>query len=191
MTLSDLASLGSFVSGVAVLVSLAFLYYQLRQIGAQMKQAEKNQRAMMTQGAVGRSVAQTNWIGEHAALFVKVGAAPETLTDAETLQIIAYVRTLVLNFQDYHHQHEGGLIDAMGYNMAVGAVRYWLSIPALRAVYLDRAVFAPDVRQLIDRVIKGAPLLKHESESANLRIALAKVRDAAPGLTPPPAEVQK
>jgi len=191
MTLSDLASLGSFVSGVAVLVSLAFLYFQLRQIGAQMKQAEKNQRAMMTQGAVGRSVAQTNWIGEYAALFVKVSATPETLTDEETLQVIAYVRTLVLNFQDYHHQHEVGLIDAMGYNMAASAVRYWLSVPALRAVYLERAVFAPDVRQVIDRIIKDAPLLKHESESANLRIALAKLREAAPGLTPPPTEVQK
>ena len=31
MTLSDLAALGSFVSGVAVLVSLAFLYFQMRQ----------------------------------------------------------------------------------------------------------------------------------------------------------------
>ena len=191
MTLSDLASLGSFVSGVAVLVSLVFLYFQLRQIGAQMKQAEKNQRAMMTQGAVGRSVAQTNWIGEHAALFVKVSATPETLTDEETLQVIAYVRTLVLNFQDYHHQREVGLIDTLGYNMAVSAVRYWLSVPALRAVYLDRAVFAPDVRQMIDRIIKDVPLLKHESESANLRIALAKLSEASPGLTPPSPEVQK
>src|SRR5215472_18516570 len=45
MSLSDLASLGSFVSGFAVLVSLVFLYFQLRQLGIQVRQAEKNQVA--------------------------------------------------------------------------------------------------------------------------------------------------
>jgi hypothetical protein len=39
MSLSDLAALGSFVSGLGVLVSLVFLYFQLRQIGVQVKQA--------------------------------------------------------------------------------------------------------------------------------------------------------
>lgn len=51
MSLSDLAALGSFVGGVAVLVSLIFLYFQLRQIGAQMAQADNNQRALMSWGA--------------------------------------------------------------------------------------------------------------------------------------------
>jgi hypothetical protein len=45
MSLSDLASIGSFVSGFAVLVSLIFLYFQLRQIHAQVLQEEKNQQA--------------------------------------------------------------------------------------------------------------------------------------------------
>ena len=45
MSLPDLASLGSFVSGIAVLGSLVFLYLQMRQIGAQIEQAERNQRA--------------------------------------------------------------------------------------------------------------------------------------------------
>jgi hypothetical protein len=44
MSLSDLASLGSFVSGVAVLVSLVFLYFQLRQMNAQVLQTEKISR---------------------------------------------------------------------------------------------------------------------------------------------------
>src|SRR5271166_5699196 len=42
MSLSDLASLGSFVSGVAVLVSLVYLARQVRQ-------AERNQRALAQQ----------------------------------------------------------------------------------------------------------------------------------------------
>ena len=43
MSLSDLASLGSFVSGVAVLISLIYLALQVRQ-------TEKNQQSLMQQG---------------------------------------------------------------------------------------------------------------------------------------------
>ena len=49
MSLSDLASLGSFVSGVGVLISLIFLYFQVRQVNAQVGQAEKNQQAAIRQ----------------------------------------------------------------------------------------------------------------------------------------------
>lgn len=47
MSLSDLASLGSFVSGFAVLVSLVYLALQVRQ-------AEKNQRAVLNHGYITR-----------------------------------------------------------------------------------------------------------------------------------------
>ena len=56
MSLSDLAALGSFINGLAVLVSLVFLYFQLKQIGAQVKQAEKNQQATIRQGRTARLV---------------------------------------------------------------------------------------------------------------------------------------
>jgi len=44
MTRSDLASLGSFASGFAVLVSLIFLYFQLRLVNRQVLQAERQQQ---------------------------------------------------------------------------------------------------------------------------------------------------
>jgi hypothetical protein len=49
MSLSDLASLGSFVSGVAVTVTLVFLLIQLRQ-------NNHNQRAIMQQGRSAQQV---------------------------------------------------------------------------------------------------------------------------------------
>ena len=55
MSLSDLAALGSFVSGLAVLVSLIFLYFQLRQVNRQVRQSEKNQLALMNQGVINRT----------------------------------------------------------------------------------------------------------------------------------------
>jgi len=47
MSLSDLAAFGSFVSGLAVLVSLIFLLLQVRQ-------TNRNQRALMQQGISAR-----------------------------------------------------------------------------------------------------------------------------------------
>ena len=55
MSLSDLASLGSLVNGVAVLVSLAFLYFQVRQVNQQIRRAEKNQRATIAQVRTNRT----------------------------------------------------------------------------------------------------------------------------------------
>ena len=56
MTLSDLASIGSLVSGVAVFGSLVLLFFQLRQLNQQVRLAEKNQQAAVRQGRITRSV---------------------------------------------------------------------------------------------------------------------------------------
>jgi hypothetical protein len=56
MSLSELAEMGSFISGVAILSSLIFLYFQLRQINQQVKQAEKNQQSAIRQGRATRTV---------------------------------------------------------------------------------------------------------------------------------------
>ena len=57
MSLSDLSSLGSFISGVAVLVSLVYLAIQFRQ-------AEKNQRAVLNQGYITRVADYLRWNAE-------------------------------------------------------------------------------------------------------------------------------
>ena len=87
MSLSDLASIGSLVSGMAVLVSLIFLYIQLREIHSQVLQAEKNQRAMMNQGVISRGVSigvfliqpQINYVGKAVLSGEPVITATENL----------------------------------------------------------------------------------------------------------------
>jgi hypothetical protein len=49
MSLTDLASIGSLVSGVAVLFSLLF-------VGIQIRQSNRNQRSLMQQGRSVRNV---------------------------------------------------------------------------------------------------------------------------------------
>jgi hypothetical protein len=52
MKLSDLASIGSLISSAAVLISLVYLALQIRQ-------AERNQRALIHQGRASRMIALT------------------------------------------------------------------------------------------------------------------------------------
>lgn len=56
MSLSDLEAIGSFINGLGVLVSLVFLYFQLRQVNLQVRQTEKNQQALIRQNRATRVV---------------------------------------------------------------------------------------------------------------------------------------
>src|SRR5215472_8902954 len=67
MLLSDLASIGSFSSGVAVVVSLVFL-------ALQMRQANANQRSLMQQGRSARTVDMLMKMSEPVLSETIVGA---------------------------------------------------------------------------------------------------------------------
>jgi hypothetical protein len=183
MTFSDLASLGSFVSGLAVLVSLVFLWFQLRQIGAQIRQSEKNQRAPMSQGAVNRSIETNTWLTQPhiSAVFQKV-ANGNDLDEQEALLLTGISRNILLNFQDAHVQHQMGLADDITLEHAAGSMRFFLSLPALRATYLlNRGNHAPALIALTDRIVADVPLRTPYFFAEQLRSALAEVQAGASG----------
>ena len=78
MSLSDLASIGSLVSGVAVLVSLVYLSIQVRQ-------ADKNQRTLLQQGTSERGIAIVrHWGDSHIAqAYIKTMAGDTNLSSLE------------------------------------------------------------------------------------------------------------
>src|SRR5262249_14451499 len=113
MSLSDLASLGSFVSGVAVLVSLVFLYFQIRQVSAQVEQSEKNQQAAIRQARVTRIF---DWhMGLTDAAIADVWRrgleGNEDLSETELAQFTTVMRALFLHAEDSFYQHEAGLLN--------------------------------------------------------------------------------
>ena len=77
MTLSDLASIGSLVSGVAVLFSLIFVGFQVRQNTMQMRRAELNS-SMEQASAFRRTIVGDPGVAE---LWVK------GLSDTDTLNV--------------------------------------------------------------------------------------------------------
>src|ERR1700683_5096821 len=105
MSFSDLASLGSLVSGCAVLVSLVYLALQVRQ-------AEKNQQAQITQTRTTRSIDILMQYSEpglaEAVMRARKGA--RDLTETEHIQFTSYMLALFSHWEDSYFQHADRLM---------------------------------------------------------------------------------
>jgi hypothetical protein len=161
MSLADLAALGSFVSGVAVLVSLGFLYYQLRQISEQVKQAEKHQRAAIGQGRVNRMVELSlrTVETEFGVAMANVLTNSKDVTAHELFQFLHYSRALFLNAEDTYYQHQSGLLEDEQFAGFINALKYSLSAPAIRLMWQGvRRAYGPKFVEFVDQLIKETQL---------------------------------
>src|SRR5215469_15947076 len=114
MSLSDLASLGSFVSGAAVLASLVFLFFQMRQMTEQVRQAEKNQQALIHQGRTAQTTERILRYAEpgFTRVFLKMSLGREPLPDEIEVQQYAMLSSVTYReMQDVFFQHDLGLLD--------------------------------------------------------------------------------
>jgi hypothetical protein len=118
MSLSDLSSLGSFISGVAVLVSLIYLALQVRQ-------AEKNQRAIVQQERVSRSSDQLFRLADPllTRAWMKGLKSVEDLTDEEAFQFTLVTTAMLRSVEDAYFQHKLGLLDPASFNNQVTPLR--------------------------------------------------------------------
>ena len=151
MSLSDLASLGSLVSGCAVLLSLVYLALQVRQ-------AEKNQQAQITQTRTTRSIDILNHYSTpdlaEAVFRARTGAAD--LTEIELVQFTSYMLALFSHWEDSFFQHADGLMTDRAFRTAVNLMRGTLVNPAMRVAWRRASpVYEPDFRQFIDGLMGG------------------------------------
>lgn len=172
MTLSDLANIGSLASAIAVLVSLIYLSVQIRQ-------TEKNQRAMIDQGVATRTTEIVRWSTEPhvAALRTRVLAGETDFTALEIVQLLFILRVTVISVQDSHRQHGAGLSDQITLESAVGGTRPLLAQPVFRALWVRmRGDYSAHTARLIDQVIAETPPAEPVDIVARFRADLAAVR---------------
>jgi hypothetical protein len=156
MSLSDLAALGSFVSGLAVLASLVLLWFQLRQMTSQVQQSEKNQRASIRQ--VHSMRISEAFLGrvDHAELWVKA-LSNDPLSDAEIYQIVQSMFAVWFSIEDSFHQYRDGLLDEATWQANLVGLRNALRAPHLRAVWPFARVSSvgADFVELVDELISN------------------------------------
>jgi hypothetical protein len=152
MGLSDLAALGSFVSGFAVLTSLIYLALQVRQ-------SERNQKISIRHSRVSRIVDLQVALADPAVAdaWLHGSGNPAALTQTELSQFINLCRALFFHFEDSYYQREEGLLNDDAFETVVAGVRLLARSPGFRAAWkLARANFGGRFLSFMDGVVAEA-----------------------------------
>jgi hypothetical protein len=156
MSLSDLASLGSFVSGLAVAVTLVFLLLQMRQ-------AERNQRASMQLGLASRA---NDLLGPHgsphfAQTMVKARTHPIDLSEVELMTASAWFSSVLLSWHSSFLHYRAGLLGTASMEAEDTNIRGALSVPLFRAMWqLTRSGYSKDFCDYVDKIIQEVPVFQ-------------------------------
>jgi hypothetical protein len=148
VSLSDLASIGSFLSGIAVVISLVYLALQVRH-------AQKTQRALMHQARTERVVnaALASMQTDIAETVTKIVNGNE-LSPREMLQSYYYMRIQVAVVEDALWQYDAGFLDRESLDTAVLNLQRVIQFPAAKAAwFMLRPQLAPAVRDRFDKLV--------------------------------------
>ncbi|HXJ19184.1 MAG TPA: hypothetical protein VMT03_03050 [Polyangia bacterium] len=152
MSLSDLASLGSFVNGLAVLISLIYLALQVRQTKRNQQIAIRHSRAtriVELQLALADSAVAEAWL--------RGSASPREITQTELGQYINLCRALFFHFEDSFYQREEGLLNDDAFETVVAGARLSARSPGWRAAWkMARPNFGGRFRDFMDGVVAGS-----------------------------------
>jgi hypothetical protein len=151
MTLSDLASIGSFVSGIAVVVSLIYLALQVRH-------AHKAQRALMHQARTERIINACIECmrGDIAVTVTKMANGEQMSSPLEMMQAYYYMRMQIVTAEDALWQHKAGFLDKDTVDTATLNLQRVMCLPAARAAWLmQRPQLPPAIRERMDTLLAG------------------------------------
>jgi hypothetical protein len=152
MSLSDLASLGSFASGIAVLASLIYLSLQVRQ-------AAKHQRSQILDTRTSRFFDWEMRLADPSltAAWQKVYDTKAEFTPLEFRQLSLVARALFAMGEHTYFQQQQGLIDDDAFETARKSWATHLSMPAMRVLWRNfRAEVAPGYAAEMDAAMERA-----------------------------------
>jgi hypothetical protein len=130
MALSVLASLGSFVSGIAVLISLIYLALQVRQ-------TERNQQVSIRHSRASRTVELHLALTDPAVAeaWLHGLGSPDEITRTELHQFTNLCRAFFFHFEDSFYQREEGLLNDDAFETVVAGARLLARSPGVRAAW--------------------------------------------------------
>lgn len=148
MTIADWSSLAS---SVAVIVTLGLLLLQMRQ-------ADRNQKAILQQGRTERINSQQHMTLEPtlAAVMSRVYRSDLTLDPAEVRMINGFVQAFFWANEDGYLQHKAGFLDEETWEGDLAAIRQALISPAFRVGWkMTRRVCSVAYRDFIDAEMRA------------------------------------
>jgi len=152
MSLADLASIGSFISGIAVLISLVYL-------GLQVRQAKLHQQSAIRQGRADRIVAMCFEAGNPsvAEAIAKGYAGADDITETQLTQYHYICRGFFYHCEEEFFQYKEGLAnDAYNASFLAGTRRMFCE-PGLRVQWKQqREAFLPEFVVVMDKLLAGS-----------------------------------
>jgi len=152
MTLTDISSIATAISAVAILVSLIFVNIQVRQ-------AEKYQRASIQQGRAARTadIAMRLMDPDFAEVHFRCMRGDANITAAELRQFLGYCRASFLGAEDSFFQHEESLLDEKAYVSFISSAKVLLMYPGMRVMWqMTRDWYGPEFTAFMDALASGA-----------------------------------
>ena len=172
MSLSDLASLGSFVSGLAVVISLIYLALQVRQ-------AEKNQRAIIHQGRIAQSLDRLLRLAEPGIMKVYLKGLHGREASTEEVEFSQFYALMATSFReagDLYFQHDLGLLDEGTLQNQLTPLRNALSTPGGKAFWrVNRDSVDPSLRERMDALDANLSVRSRPIRMFEYKTELAKL----------------
>lgn len=169
MSLSDLASLGSFVSGIAVLVSFVFL-------ALQMRQSNINQQALIQMGrSTGVIESIYHQLDPQLRSVMQRGRRGDpSITEDEIETFVLSSYAMFLRFEDTYLEHRAGTIHHRAWEVASSRITHLFIAPGMRACWkLRRTWFDSDFVAAVDRLVAQARLTPWQEPAEGWAAVLA------------------
>jgi hypothetical protein len=175
MSFSDLASVGSFISGITVVITLIFLLLQMRQ-------ANLNQRALMQQMRSARTI--DTILRESDPYFSEtLCLAYQNNPKMEEHQILSFVQAMeatLFNWEDSFLQLKGGTLDASSFESDDNALRSAASNPAFRVAWrMNNGFYSKGFREYVDRIMHETKVVRRPTYKSAWTAMMAQELSAA------------
>ena len=131
MTISELGSLGEFVSSIAVVVTLIYLETQLRQ-------NTKAIRAASTQSldqSITQNIALWGSTRENAVLMERGLSSQETLSEEEAIHFQTLIAAFFLTMDSSYWSYRNALLPAELWEREQAVIRAWINRPGGRTAW--------------------------------------------------------
>ena len=175
MSLSDLASIGSVVSGLAVLISLIYLSLQIRQNTHAHRATAHQDRLNSVKAFLGKLTDASI-----ASVFLRASAGDVELTEVEFTQYRGLMHSWFLGMAEIVWLYERGVLDSDRFAGSLEALRLILRSPGCRAVWqVIKPVMPAPFRAVVEKIIAETPVGEATSAFDDWRLALASQSGAA------------
>lgn len=172
MNLSDFSSIASIVSSAAVVISLIYLSLQI-------KQAQRNQQALMQQARTAGITDMNIALADPAiaVTYNKGLAGDPDMTETEVRQFLSLARCGFINAENNFIQHRDGLMSDDAFQASLEGARFQAAFPGLRAAWRQtRGAYGGRFATFMDSVVASGESAPAPKPLSDWRMALASER---------------